>query len=426
MSIYRIMTINVIVFSVLPVLAATKNSCEFSGGPLFVGEDTDFVLCGNELPGEIEITSSDPKIAQAIYMQPLRRCNVNDKRQGFHVVLNAHQSGETYLQVTDATTEADVCRAEVTALHERDKDEPSWLNSMPLSEARYVDVNGIRTRYFDNGSGPALVLVHGGQAGGANNSAQKWEQNFTDLARTFRVIALDRLAQAGTDNLSNTEDYADYFSLDAQHLEDFILALGLQDVSLVGHSQGGWPVTWVALKRPDLVTCVVNIDSVMVPDNLELMREALSFIIYTASFVDPPSGPTVHSARRAMAMRYPTGKNITTEKSQRVVNQYQMPKTVEASKYMSALRMTPQHPTFKQLRDQAYTEIAAGKFKARSLVVWGELDPQVPLGLGQEFNQLLLDANVDTRLAVIDGAGHAPFVEFPDEFNDLVVSYCAE
>jgi pimeloyl-ACP methyl ester carboxylesterase len=103
-----------------------------------------------------------------------------------------------------------------------------------------------------------------------------------------------------------------------------------------------------------------------------------------------------------------------------------MPKTVEASKYMSALRMTPQHPTFKQLRDQAYTEIAAGKFQARSLVVWGELDPQVPLGLGQEFNQLLLDANVDTRLVVIEGAGHAPFVEFPDEFNDLVVSYCAE
>jgi pimeloyl-ACP methyl ester carboxylesterase len=156
------------------------------------------------------------------------------------------------------------------------------------------------------------------------------------------------------------------------------------------------------------------------------MREALSFIIYTASFVDPPSGPTVHSARRAMAMRYPTGKNITTEKSQRVVDQYQMPKTIEASKYMSALRMTPQHPTFKQLRDQAYTEIAAGKFQGRSLVVWGELDPQVPLGLGQEFNQFLLDANVDTRLAVIDGAGHAPFVEFPDEFNDLVVSYCAE
>jgi 2-hydroxy-6-oxonona-2,4-dienedioate hydrolase len=420
------MTINVIVFSVLPVFADIDKSCDFSGGPLFVGQDTDFVLCGNELPDAIEIATGDSAIARAVYLQPLRRCDVNDKRRGFHVVLNSRQSGETDLQVVDAAMGSGVCSTDVVALPDRNSGEPIWLNSMPESAARYIDVKGIKTRYFDSGSGPALVLVHGGQAGGANNSAQKWEQNFPGLTRTFRVIALDRLAQAGTDNLSTPEEYADYFSLDAQHLEDFILALGLQDVSLVGHSQGGWPVTRVALKRPDLVTCVVNVDSVMVPDNLELMREALSFIIYTASFVDPPSGPTVHSTRRAMAMRYPTGRNITADKTQRVVDQYQMTKTVKANKNMSALRMTPQNPTFKQLRDQAYAEIAAGKFQARSLVVWGELDPQVPLGLGQEFNQLLLDANVDTRLAVIDGAGHAPFVEFPDEFNDLVVSYCAE
>ncbi len=420
------MTIGVIVFSVLPAFADNDKSCDISGSPLFVDQDTDYVLCGNELPEAIEIKTGDSAIERAAYLQPLRRCDVNDKRRGFHIVLNSRQSGETDLQVVDTAMGSDVCSIDVVALPDRNSDEPTWLNSMPESAAKYIDVKGIKTRYFDSGSGPALVLVHGGQAGGARNSAQKWEQNFPGLAHTFRVIALDRLAQAGTDNLSTPEEYADYFSLDAQHLEDFILALGLQDVSLVGHSQGGWPVTRVALKRPDLVKCVVNVDSVMVPDNLELMREALSFIIHTARFIDPPSGPTVHSARRGIAMRYPTGRNITADKAQRVVDQYQMTKTVEANKNMSALRMTPQNPAFKQLRDQAYAEIAAGKFQARSLIVWGELDPQVPLGLGQEFHQLLLDANVDTRLAVIERAGHAPFIEFPDEFNDLLVSYCAE
>jgi 2-hydroxy-6-oxonona-2,4-dienedioate hydrolase len=412
-------------FAALPALAAMEQSCDISGGPLLIGKDTDFVLCGNELPEDSIITMLDSDVARVVYVQRLQRCNVNDKRKGFHVVLNASQSGETRLRVVDATTTADICGADLTAVANPDSSTPTWLNSMPQSDARYIDVNGIRTRYFEKGSGPALVLVHGGQAGGSNNSAEKCEQNYNEFSHTYRVIALDRLAQAYTDNLSSSEDYSNYFALDAKHLEDFIVELGIKDATLVGHSQGGWPVTWLALKRPDLVSCVVNVDTVMVPDNMELMGDALAFMIHTYLYVDPPTGPTVHSSRRAMAMRYPTGKNITDAKSQRVVGQFQMPKTVDARKHMSALRMTPQNPAFKKLRDEVYEEIAAGKFEVRSLVVWGEKDPQVPLGLGEEFNQILLDGNVETKLAVIEGAGHAPFVELPEEFNELVIDYCA-
>ncbi len=72
------MTISVIVFSILPAFADNDKSCDISGGPLFVGQDTDYVLCGNELPEAIEITTGDSAIARAVYLQPLRRCNVNE------------------------------------------------------------------------------------------------------------------------------------------------------------------------------------------------------------------------------------------------------------------------------------------------------------------------------------------------------------
>jgi len=32
---------------------------------------------------------------------------------------------------------------------------------MPLSNERYVDVDGIRTRYFEKGKGEPIVLLHG-------------------------------------------------------------------------------------------------------------------------------------------------------------------------------------------------------------------------------------------------------------------------
>ncbi|HJP04751.1 MAG: hypothetical protein CL799_11190 [Chromatiales bacterium] len=406
--------------------SAIADTCDLSGSSLFIGEDTDFILCGDEFPAEISITSDDPSLFNVAYLQPLKRCDVDDKRGGFHVVLNADGSGETDLQVTDAATGDTLCKSSLRILPARNIEEPAWLNAMPLADARYINVNGIRTRYFDKGSGPVLILVHGGQAGGANNSAQKWEQNFAALSHNYRVIALDRLAQAGTDNFPAVKDYAKYFAHDAKHLEDFITTLDLRNVTLVGHSQGGWPITWVALKRPDLVSCLVSVDTVMVPDDIELMREALAFILYTARFVDPPTGPTVHSARRSMALRYPSGRNITAAKAQRVVDQYQSPKTATAREHMAALRMNPLHPSLKVLKQKAYDEINAGNLRVRSLVIWGAQDPQVPLGLGQQFNDMLSAANVETELAVVEGAGHAPFVEFPEEFNELIVSYCGE
>ncbi|MDQ3923679.1 MAG: alpha/beta hydrolase, partial [Actinomycetota bacterium] len=47
----------------------------------------------------------------------------------------------------------------------------------------------------------------------------------------------------------------------AEHVIAFIDALGVGPVYLLGQSQGGWIVTYVTLKRPDLVKKLVLIDS---------------------------------------------------------------------------------------------------------------------------------------------------------------------
>ena len=74
---------------------------------------------------------------------------------------------------------------------------------------RFVDVDGIRTRYFDKGSGELLVLFHGSHLGtnDACESALDWELNYDSLAEWFRVIAVDKLGQGHTDNPKRDEDY---------------------------------------------------------------------------------------------------------------------------------------------------------------------------------------------------------------------------
>jgi hypothetical protein len=36
---------------------------------------------------------------------------------------------------------------------------------MPLSNERFVDVSGIRTRYFEKGNGDPIILLHAGYFG---------------------------------------------------------------------------------------------------------------------------------------------------------------------------------------------------------------------------------------------------------------------
>jgi pimeloyl-ACP methyl ester carboxylesterase len=405
--------------------AARAADCELSATAIPRGIDTDVMLCGDALPDNISLAGLTEAQIELNYLQALGHCAVNDSRPGFHLVLTASgPASRIRLAVRDTLSDKPVCDLFLEVEAPAESATPGWVNAMPADAARFVDVNGIRTRFFEAGNGPPLVLVHGGQAGGSNNSAEKWEQNFPGLAQDYRVIALDRLAQAGTANLPDPADYADYFARDAAHLEAFLDALKLQNVTLVGHSQGGWPVTRVTLNRPDIVSCLVNVDTVMVPDEPILMREALGFLMYNSRYLHPTNGPSFYSARRGMQLRYPSGNNITAAKAQRVVDQYNAPATREAAAYMAELRMTPLHPSFGELKAQAYADIAAGQLETRSLLIWGALDPQVPLGLGRQLNIFLRASGVDSRLIVIGGAGHAPFVEFPETFGRILRAGC--
>ena len=91
---------------------------------------------------------------------------------------------------------------------------------------KWVDVDGIRTRYFEAGSGRRVVLVHGGtkgdSSGGAN--AEDFHLNFAELAKKFHVISVDRLGQGYTDNPKRDEDWT--MAASVRHFAGFLKALG--------------------------------------------------------------------------------------------------------------------------------------------------------------------------------------------------------
>ncbi|HYM17139.1 MAG TPA: alpha/beta hydrolase [Micropepsaceae bacterium] len=114
---------------------------------------------------------------------------------------------------------------------------------MTRPKDKFVTVDGLKLRYIEEGSGPAVILLHGASLG---SSADVFIRNLEPLARAgFRAIAYD---QPGFGLSDVPSDLSAAYRRDS--IPKFMEALGIKRAALVGHSQAGNPAVQLALKDP--------------------------------------------------------------------------------------------------------------------------------------------------------------------------------
>ena len=77
--------------------------------------------------------------------------------------------------------------------------EMSARSSVDGQIAKFIDVNGARTRYYDVGVGEVILLIHGARPSG-RSSANTWGPVLSDLGERYHVLAPDRLGHGMTEN----------------------------------------------------------------------------------------------------------------------------------------------------------------------------------------------------------------------------------
>ena len=111
---------------------------------------------------------------------------------------------------------------------------------MLLNERKFLDVDGIRTCYYEKGDGPIMVLLHGGNFG-SNDAADcslDWGLNFDGLSQNYHVIAIDKLGQGYTQNPLQDKDYT--MAQVVRHACAALDKMEIKGAHLVGHSRGGY------------------------------------------------------------------------------------------------------------------------------------------------------------------------------------------
>ena len=290
-------------------------------------------------------------------------------------------------------------------------------------KAKFVNVNGIRTRYYEAGSGEPMILIHAEEGSIGHASANYFVKNIPGLAKHFHVFALDRLGSGMTDNPKTDADYNIHAEMD--HIVQFIQTLKLGKVNLVGHSHGAGIAMFIAVEHPDIVRTLTIMDSVTaaplgpgLPPNENPVSKC------------PKGDEFVFWKCRLRALSYNPDANWDDEFWASAEYMTSLPKSKEAEEKVKAgvgerSGTTPANSPFNDYKRGILARIQndSNAITAPVLIIWGHDDHSVPVARGYALYDVMAAQNPKVRMVVVNKADHFDFRLYPDEYNYYITNF---
>jgi len=319
------------------------------------------------------------------------------------------------------STENTVTMADDTSLEEKYGDVAPDAGTDEFEPA-FVDVDGMRTRYYregDPGDEP-MVLLHGGSWEGTT-SANTWTPVLGGLAEEFEVFALDRLGNGLTDHPDSTAEFV--HDAEFAHLLAFLEEFGIESAHVVGQSRGGGLAGRLATERPAIVEALTVVNSGTLAPNwgdYPYRRNRLH-----RDGPDDPSSPTYFQdkVRHFEEMIGYTTDHVTEEYVRAAAYMCETEKRRETARLMREGARQHWHQSVGEAMAETQHRIRGGELVAPTLVYWGRNDPTSVLGQGRALYELLGQTNPNVRQYTVDKAGHHVYREYPDEFVATVTTF---
>ncbi|HUF02481.1 MAG TPA: haloalkane dehalogenase [Gaiellaceae bacterium] len=272
-------------------------------------------------------------------------------------------------------------------------------------EPHYLEQDGLRMHYVDEGEGDPMLLLHG-----EPTWAFLYRKTIPPLAAVARVVAPDYFGFGRSDKPTHVEDYSYDFHYGS--IEQLVEGLGLRELTVVVQDWGGPIGLRLAIERPELVARLVVLNTGI-----------------GAGRAPSPEWLRFRDFVRRVGTDIVPGQLVriscVNELSDAVVEAYDAPFPVPESK--AGVLAFPEHvPTEIEHPNAAkMTEVRAGleRWEKPALVLFSDSDPIFSPRAAERMAAMIPGAG---PAEIVAGAGHFLQEEKGEEIAARVVRFLVE
>ena len=264
---------------------------------------------------------------------------------------------------------------------------------------RSFDLRGSSVCLFETGDGLPLVYLHG--LADLHGASAKPLACHDKLAEHFNLIAPAHPGCSFTDeneNIGTIEDLVFHYLVLFDELK-------LDHFDLVGTNLGGWLAAEIAVRHPEKIDSLSLIGAVglYVPD------DPIADIFWEAHPVD---GVSLEGLRSLLFNdpEHPIACDLFPDGRGEIDQELMRYKTY---RLLSRVGFNPPYLHHRLLRDRLH------RFKSPAIIIHGEFDRLVPRSHAEAYRNGFENA----RLEIMDGCGHSPHLESPEQTAHLVIEF---
>lgn len=265
--------------------------------------------------------------------------------------------------------------------------------------SKFMDLDGRKIHYRDEGEGEVIVLIHG--TGASLHTWDAWAEN---LRKTYRVIRLDLpaygLTGADPKKRYTSKDYVDV-------LDEFLTQLSIDKFILAGNSLGGL-VSWLyASHHPKKVDQLILVDPSGFP------FDSTPMVIQLAKT------PLLN-----LFIRHITPKSFIEKNLKEV---YYDDSRITQKTIDRYYNLTLYEGNRQAFIDRAYIEREdytdrLSRINVPTLLLWGENDEWIPVTDAAKFQTVL----PQSKVVILPETGHVPMEERPIKSLNEVLRFIAD
>ncbi|MFD6389836.1 alpha/beta fold hydrolase [Nocardia sp. NPDC060259] len=274
-------------------------------------------------------------------------------------------------------------------------------------QVQFIEVHGYRRAFRMAGSGPPLLLIHG-----ISDSSGTWAPVFDALAEHYTVLAPDLLGHGESDK--PRADYA--VAAYANGMRDLLSVLGIERVTLVGHSLGGGVAMQFAYQFPERVERLALVCPAGMGAGVHPVFRLATLPGAGPGLLALTSWPVRTFVRASIPVVHGLGGLGLGPDADYVLRLYgQLSDTAARNAFLRTIRAAADR------RGQSITMLDRGYLAAHlpTLIVGGTRDTVIPSSHAERAHR----AFPGSMLEIFEGAGHFPHHYDPDRFVKLIRAF---